>query len=141
MTPDGDGRGAGGRGDDEFALRIDERDGSVFVAARGDVDVESVTAFNDGLREAVSRTPPEVRVDLTGITFLGSEGIRTLVLVARCRRRPGYAPHGDRRIPDRTARPDAHRVRLALWWLTAGLRRPARPPGSARRPRRDDAGA
>jgi anti-sigma B factor antagonist len=80
MTPDGDGRGASGRGEDEFALRIDELDGSVFVAARGDVDVESVTAFNDGLREAVSRTPPEVRVDLAGITFLGSEGIRSLVL-------------------------------------------------------------
>jgi len=81
MTPDGGGPGTSVRGDDEFALRIDEQDGSVFVAARGDVDVESVTAFNDGLREAVSRTPPEVRVDLAGITFLGSEGIRTLVLV------------------------------------------------------------
>jgi anti-anti-sigma factor len=80
MTPDGDGRGTSVRGDDEFALRIDDRAGSVFVAARGDVDIESVTAFNDGLREAVSRTPTEVRVDLAGITFLGSEGIRSLVL-------------------------------------------------------------
>ena len=82
MSPGPDaGRARGPRDDGTFALSIIERDGYVFVAARGDVDVESVTAFNEGLREAVTRTAEDVRVDLAGVTFLGSEGIRTLVLL------------------------------------------------------------
>jgi len=82
MSPDGDaGRARGPRDDGAFALSITEQDGNLLVEARGDVDVESVTAFNDGLREAVARSATVVRVDLAGVTFLGSEGIRTLLLV------------------------------------------------------------
>jgi len=82
MSPDRDARDATAhRDDDAFALSIVEDGPHVRVTARGDVDVESVKAFHDGLRTAVARGPAAVSIDLAQVTFLGSEGIRTLVLL------------------------------------------------------------
>lgn len=82
MSLDRDARdGTIDRDDDAFVLSIVEDGQHVLVTARGDVDVESVQAFHDGLRRAVARRPAAIRIDLAQITFLGSEGIRTLVLL------------------------------------------------------------
>lgn len=82
MSLDRDARdGTIDRDDDAFVLSIVEDGQHVLVTARGDVDVESVQAFHDGLRTAVARRPAAVCIDLAKITFLGSEGIRTLVLL------------------------------------------------------------
>jgi anti-sigma B factor antagonist len=82
MSPDGDARDGTLNGDDAaFVMSIVEDGQLVRVTARGDVDVESVTAFHDGLRTAVAGGSAAVRIDLAQVTFLGSEGIRTLVLL------------------------------------------------------------
>jgi anti-sigma B factor antagonist len=82
MSPDRDARDPMVHRDDgAFALSIVEDGQEVRVTARGDVDVESVGAFHDGLRTAVARGRAAVSIDLAQVTFLGSEGIRTLVLL------------------------------------------------------------
>jgi anti-sigma B factor antagonist len=82
MSPDGDARDGTLDGNDAaFVMSIVEEGQLVRVTARGDVDVESVTAFHDGLHTAVAGGSAAVRIDLAQVTFLGSEGIRTLVLL------------------------------------------------------------
>ncbi len=81
MSPDRDARDGPASNDEAFALSIVEDGQHLLVTARGDIDVESVTAFHDGLHTAVSRAPLGLEIDLGQVTFLGSEGIRTLVLL------------------------------------------------------------
>ena len=56
------------------------RDGDAeVVRVEGDVDLATVTQFETAILAAISGSPGEVRLDLGGIAFFGSEGIRALV--------------------------------------------------------------
>lgn len=59
---------------DASQLRIDSSDGDVVVA--GEIDANSCGDLDAALAEA---TGPEVRVDLMGVTFIDSSGLRVLV--------------------------------------------------------------
>ncbi|HYW29095.1 MAG TPA: STAS domain-containing protein [Gaiellales bacterium] len=62
-----------------FAIERVERDGHVVVRVTGGVDMSTVTAFEQALDEAFAGTADEVRLDLSGVTYFGSEGVRALI--------------------------------------------------------------
>lgn len=57
-------------------------DGSMRIALSGEIDLANAAAVEDELREAVSHQPATVSVDLTGLTYLDSAGIRILFALA-----------------------------------------------------------
>ena len=64
------------------------RDGDAeSVRVEGDVDLATVEQFEEAILAAISASPAEVRLDLSGIAFFGSEGVRALVVCASDRDR------------------------------------------------------
>jgi anti-anti-sigma factor len=66
-------------------LRIDaapEREG-VRVSMRGDLDLAGVAAADAAIRDAMARHPA-VTLDLSGLEFIGSEGIRVVLRAREC---------------------------------------------------------
>lgn len=56
--------------------------GSLHIALSGEIDQANAAAVEDELREAVSRQPTTVSVDLTDLTYIDSTGIRLLFTLA-----------------------------------------------------------
>jgi anti-sigma B factor antagonist len=54
-------------------------DGTVIVAAVGDVDASTAAPLRSMLDAQLARRPPELLLDLSGIRFLGSAGLAVLV--------------------------------------------------------------
>lgn len=54
-------------------------DGSVVVELQGELDVESASAFERELARAHELEPREMVIDLGGLTFMDSTGVRLLV--------------------------------------------------------------
>jgi len=55
-------------------------DGAALVTIRGEIDFSNADEVAQGLRAAASQGPPaEVRVDLTGATFIDSTGLGALI--------------------------------------------------------------
>jgi anti-sigma B factor antagonist len=63
---------------------------AVRVAITGEVDMATVSQLREALDEADKRGFGEVVIDLAGLTFIDSSGLRELVLAARRARRAGY---------------------------------------------------
>jgi anti-sigma B factor antagonist len=57
--------------------------GAVVLAVVGDVDLHSADAFGEGLEETLSAGAASLVVDLSGTTFLDSQGLGVLVRSAR----------------------------------------------------------
>ena len=49
------------------------------VVLTGDFDMDGVDAFDDALRAVLAVEPSTVRIDLSGVTYLGSAGLSCLV--------------------------------------------------------------
>lgn len=64
---------------DEFGIDVDERDGCVVVAVRGEVDLATAPALKDRLLELVSEGKTEIVVDLSNTDFLDSTGLGAVV--------------------------------------------------------------
>ena len=62
----------------ELSTRIAE-DGTVVVAAVGEVDAFTAAPLRSLLDVLLERQPPELVLDLSGIRFLGSAGLAVLV--------------------------------------------------------------
>ena len=62
----------------ELSTRIAE-DGTVVVAAVGEVDAFTAAPLRSLLDALLERQPPELVLDLSGIRFLGSAGLAVLV--------------------------------------------------------------
>ena len=54
----------------------------ILVRVRGELDVSSATEFETKLREAIRRNPFGVTVDLGGVSFIDSMGLRALISAA-----------------------------------------------------------
>ena len=67
----------------ELRFTTTSRAGARTVAVVGEVDLTNATEFERVLGEAVAGAGSAVVVDLTGVDYLGSEGIRSLVRVHR----------------------------------------------------------
>ncbi|WP_020422888.1 STAS domain-containing protein [Amycolatopsis sp. ATCC 39116] len=75
----------GGPGREQLRVGVDVLDREVVVRVAGDVDLESATHLEQALTESAERIPPVLVVDLTGVEYFGSAGMRVLVgLQQRC---------------------------------------------------------
>jgi anti-sigma B factor antagonist len=59
---------------------IGNPDGSVVVAVRGDLDVDSATVLTTTLDQVLDRPAPRVVVDLSGVDFCDSTGLSAFVV-------------------------------------------------------------
>jgi anti-sigma B factor antagonist len=57
----------------------EDRNGLVFVALRGELDLSTVGKVQDELHRVEAASPPIVVLDLSRLTFLDSTGLRCLV--------------------------------------------------------------
>jgi len=55
-----------------------ERDGAVHIALVGELDISSATRVEDELRRVEEERPPVILVDLKGLEFMDSTGLRVL---------------------------------------------------------------
>jgi len=62
-------------------ITIDAREvgGIVDLVVSGEVDLDSAEVLQDALQRVLSDGPPAIRVDLAGVSFLNSTGLRALV--------------------------------------------------------------
>jgi len=66
-----------------FIARVREGDGEVTVAFEGELDLASVDEAKAAIRAARDRGGGAVVVDLRGLAFFGSVGLRSLVEVSQ----------------------------------------------------------
>lgn len=70
-------------------MSVEETAGRVTVSFHGDVDLEDAARIEEALHDAVTRGEDGVSVDLTGVTFLGSTGVRLLLAADEHAKRRG----------------------------------------------------
>ena len=75
----GTGTGSG----DLFRVRVIESGGEVTVALEGELDLASVEEAKAAIRAARARTGDWLVIDLRGLVFFGSVGLRSLVEVSQ----------------------------------------------------------
>jgi anti-anti-sigma factor len=83
------GPGNGHDSDDHFTARVTEGGGEVTVALEGELDLASVDEAKATIRAARDRSDGAVVVDLRGLVFFGSVGLRSLVEVSQDAARSG----------------------------------------------------
>ncbi len=68
---------------DDLRVHVDAKDGSAEVAVAGELDVATAPALQGALASLLGEGTREVRLDLAGLTFMGSTGVNLLVGVAK----------------------------------------------------------
>jgi anti-anti-sigma factor len=63
---------------EEFAMSVDDRDGRAYVTLRGELDIATAPELEQLVNERLD-SGREVVVDLRGLEFMDSSGIRVLV--------------------------------------------------------------
>ena len=53
------------------------------LTVRGDIDLASAPDFETSLRTALDQSPSSITIDLTGLTFIDSSGLRVLVSLSK----------------------------------------------------------
>ena len=69
-------------------VQAGERDGFAHLVLRGDLDLSTVPKVDEALRRIEESRPPLIVLDLSGLSFLDSTGLR-LVVTADQRAREG----------------------------------------------------
>ncbi len=62
-----------------FSVDQAAQEGRAVVRVTGGVDMSTVAAFERALERAFAESDGDVGLDLTGVTFFGSEGVRALL--------------------------------------------------------------
>lgn len=73
--------------DDVLQIRSETREGGEIVAPEGDVDLSRSPTLRQALREAQARKPKRLIVDLSGVDYMDSSGVATLVEALQIARR------------------------------------------------------
>lgn len=63
----------------DFSLEVVEVSGSVRLVFRGELDADSVSTANRALAELLERGPGRVTIDLRGLDFMDSVGVKFLI--------------------------------------------------------------
>jgi anti-anti-sigma factor len=66
-------------GTEPITTSITVEDGIAVVAVSGEVDLSTVPEFEAAIEDALTRGPGALVIDLTGVDFLASAGLQTLV--------------------------------------------------------------
>ena len=64
---------------DPISTSVSHEDGIAVVMVGGDVDLATVPDFEAAITEALTQEPTALVVDLSGVDFLASAGLQTLV--------------------------------------------------------------
>ena len=67
----------------ELQVAIEEVDGVVRVICSGEVDILTAPSLEEALRDAYTRSAASLQLDLRGVTFFDSQGVRVLVAMTR----------------------------------------------------------
>jgi len=62
-----------------LAVRTAGRDSGLVVAAVGDLDASTVEVLDEAIRQAEGADAQEIVVDLSGLTFMDSSGLRAIL--------------------------------------------------------------
>jgi len=73
-----------------FGLTIEELDGSVRIALRGELDLAHAYTFDEELRRVEDARPECVVIDLRELTFMDSCGLARLLAARRRARKLGH---------------------------------------------------
>jgi anti-anti-sigma factor len=63
---------------DPITTSIAHREGVAVVSVGGEIDVSTAPAFEEVIAEALEEDPPALVVELSGVTFMASAGLRIL---------------------------------------------------------------
>ncbi len=63
----------------DFDLTIAERDGVVQVSLRGELDISTTTRLEEDLERVEADEPSLIVIDLRGLVFMDSTGLRLLI--------------------------------------------------------------
>lgn len=67
----------------DLDLSTRELDGRAVVAVGGEVDLETASQLGDHALDALREVSPHVALDLTGVSFMDSTGLKVLLTVSR----------------------------------------------------------
>lgn len=62
-----------------FRVELQERPGMTILELEGDLDSSTAPAFREKVEQAAGTEPAQLVVDLTGVEYLSSAGLRVLV--------------------------------------------------------------
>jgi anti-anti-sigma factor len=68
-------------GEGAFSVRVEPHGQTVLIEASGELDVTVAEIFEEELRKALSNEESTVVLDLAGVTFMDSCGLRALLLI------------------------------------------------------------
>ncbi len=74
-----------------MVVRVEDRDGTLFLFPEGDVDLHRSPALRDQLRKAAQKKPKRLVVDLSGVPYMDSSGVATLVEAMQITRKQSTA--------------------------------------------------
>jgi anti-sigma B factor antagonist len=63
-----------------FEVTIEQRGGAVHVALTGELDISTAQRLEDDLRRVESEDPPLIVLNLQGLSFMDSTGLRLLIM-------------------------------------------------------------
>ncbi|MGZ4188775.1 MAG: STAS domain-containing protein [Actinomycetota bacterium] len=70
---------AGTEGSGALSITIDQRGVRVVVAPQGELDISNQQELRDAIADARTRDPAELVLDLRGLSFMDSSGLRVLI--------------------------------------------------------------
>jgi anti-anti-sigma factor len=76
-------------GEPVFGIDVERRNGDVRVALRGELDCDTATALREQLDTVEAEHPPLLLIDLRGLSFMDSSGLRELATAVRRGRQDG----------------------------------------------------
>jgi anti-anti-sigma factor len=76
-------------GEPSFDIDVERRNGDVRLSLRGEVDCDTCTALREELEELEAEQPDLLLIDLRGLSFMDSSGLRELVAAVRRGREEG----------------------------------------------------
>lgn len=75
---------------DAFAATAEGTDGGARILVEGDVDIATVPRLQRALEQALESTPKHVLIDLAGVGFVDSSGLRFLLRANQQAQRSGW---------------------------------------------------
>jgi anti-anti-sigma factor len=66
-----------------LTVRVEQDGDALVISAYGELDLSNTETLEQELRRAIASEAPELILDLGGVSFIDSSGLRVLLLMAR----------------------------------------------------------
>lgn len=77
----------GRSGADTLVVKVENRDGAVIVRPAGDIDLSGSPTLRQEIRKVTTDKPARLIIDLSGVPYMDSSGVATLVEAMQIARR------------------------------------------------------